>query len=162
MRRCPRWLLVGAALIAMAASGAHAKVRPIDLDACSASCSSPATEAQAEAGDDAGPSITLSLFGGGANGADDPDLTFDPKAMPTVLVSGLPSALASADLQSHGARGPSPYDFFEDVISLPQGVRTKFAAASFFLFAPSLIGRLTLTDILSNSHALFARPGPAM
>jgi hypothetical protein len=148
------------ALIAIAAgSGASAEVRPINSDGCSETCFSPAIHDTAAAENDAAANVTLSLFGGSDDDADDPgpDLTLEPKAMPTVLVSGLPSPLASADVENPGARGPSPYDFFEDVISLPNEVRTGFATASFFLFAPSLIGRLTVTDVLSTSNAFFGR-----
>ena len=156
MRPGARWaLLVGAALIAMAAGdGARAEVRSINSDGCSGSCYSPAID-DPTAENDPAASVTLSLFGGDPDDADDPgsDLIFDPQAMPTVLVSGLPSPLASADVENPGARGPSPYDFFEDVISLPQAARAGFATASLFLFAPSLLGRLTVTDVLSASNA---------
>jgi len=71
----------------------------------------------------------------------------------------LPSPLASAD----AAPGEiSAYDYFEDVIDipLPAEARADFAAASLFLFAPSLLGRLTLTDVLSAGNALFGRYSP--
>ena len=155
MRRGARAvLLVGAALIAiMAGSAARAEVRRINSDECSGSCFSPPIDDPAGQSED----VTLSLFGG----ADDPDnnlsseLIFDPSAIPRVLVGGLPSPLASADVDNPGAGGPSPYDFFEEVISLPMVARAGFATASFFLFAPSLIGRLTVTDVLSGSNAFF-------
>ena len=158
MGRGARWaLLVGVALIAIAARGdARAEVRPINLDGCSGSCFTPTADDPAAAEDD----VTLSLFGGGD--ADDPgaDLILDPKATPTVLVGGLPSPLASADVDNPGAGGPSPYDFFEDVISLPAEARAGFAKAALFLFTPSLIGRLTVIDVLATSNALFNRRPP--
>jgi hypothetical protein len=149
-------LLVGATLMAIAAgTGARAEVRPIPLDACSGRCYSPAINDPSAETDPA----DVTLFGGGPDGADDPgfDLILDPQALPTVLVSGLPSPIASADVEDPGARGPSPYDFFEDVISLPPAARAGFATASLFLFAPSLIGRLTVTDVLSASNAFVLR-----
>ena len=53
--------------------------------------------------------------------------------------------------------GSRPYDYFEDVIDIPLSAeaRADFAAVSFFLFAPSLLGRLTLTDVLSAGTRLF-------
>ena len=120
MRRGARCALgVGAALIAPAAvCGARADVRFFDLDGCSGSCVPVAMGEQAVAEDDAAASITLSRFGGDA---DDPNsaLIFDRKAVPAALADGLPSALASASAEAPGARGVSPYDFFADVIDVP-------------------------------------------
>jgi hypothetical protein len=166
VRRGARWALgVGLALAAVALSGARAEVRSINLDECSTSCIAPAIDDLIGAEDESAADIPLSLFGGGGtNDANDarPDLIFDPTALPTVLVSGLPSPIPSADGRDPGGRGASPYDFFEDVIDipLPIDVRTGLSAASILLFTPSLIGRLTLTDVLSNSNALFKRPPP--
>jgi hypothetical protein len=169
VRRGARQALgVGATLIAMAAaSGAWANVRSINLDECSTTCILPDDSAAAE--DESAADITLSLFGGGgAADANDarPDLIFDSKALPEILVSGLPSPIASAGAEAPDGRGVSPYAFFEAIIDIPLPVdaRTGISAASIFLFAPSLIGRLTLTDLLSNSSDLFnqPRPRPAM
>lgn len=168
MRRGARWtLVVGAALAAMAGGGSRAEVRPINLAACSGNCFSPAIDDPAAAEDNEAVNLALFLCSGDrTDDANDPGfaLIFDQAAMPTVLVNGLPSPLTSADLQAQGALGPSPYDFFEDVILLPAHARTGFAAASFFLFSPSLVGRLTFTDVLSNSAAVFRHPPlhPAM
>ncbi len=76
--------------------------------------------------------------------------------MPTVLLSGLPSAIASAG-SAMEARGISPYDFFGEAIDIPLSSEalTEISAASLVLFAPSILGRLTLTDVLSNGAALF-------
>lgn len=169
MRRVTRRaLVVGLTLAGMAVSEARADVRTINLDTCSGSCIAPATDDSATAESDAAADVTLSLFGGG--GTDDPNdsraaLKLDGSAMPTVLISGLPSPIASAGAPVKEARGVSPYDFFEEVIDIPLPVdaRNGISAASILLFAPSLIGRLTLTDVLSNSNALFGRRArPAM
>jgi hypothetical protein len=163
VRRGARWALgVGLALAAMAASAASADVRCINLDECSGSCIAPAIDDPAAAEDESASDITLSLFGGG--GTDDsndarPALTLDWRAMPTVLVSGLPSPMASAGAQAPDDRGVSPYDFFADVIDVPHSADARaFAAVSFFFFTPSLTGRRTLTDVLWASQAFFAPP----
>jgi hypothetical protein len=158
-----RWALVsGATLAAMAAGGgAGADVRTINLDGCAASCTPPAIDEPAAAENSGAGAVTLSRSGGRTDEAKDlsPALIFERRAMPTVLVSGLPSPLASTGASPRGA---SPYDFFEDVIDVPLPVeaRAEFAAASLFLFAPSLIGQLTLTDILSAGNAFFGKNGP--
>jgi hypothetical protein len=165
VRRVARWALgIGAALIAMAAvGGARADVRFIDLDECSANCIPSATNDAAAAEDEAADDITLSLFGGAgtgdANGAR-PDLIFDPSALPSVLVSGPQSPIASLVAQPFDGPGVSPYAFFENIIDVPPSVdpRSGMAVAALFLFAPSSIGRLTLTDLLSNSNELFKQP----
>ena len=154
MRRGARWALgVGAALIAPAAvCGARADVRFFDLDGCSGSCVPVAIGEQAVAEDDAGASITLSRFGGDA---DDPNsaLIFDRKAMPAALADGLPSApLASASDEAPGARGVSPYDFFADVIDVPNSA-DAFTAVTFSLFTPSLTSQL-----MWASNAFFGPP----
>ena len=161
MRRGARWAIgVGAALIATAAvCGARADVRFIDFDGCSGSCVPVAIGEQAVAEDDAAASITLSRFGGDA---DDPNsaLIFDRKAMPAALADGLPSApLASASAEAPGARGVSPYDFFADVIDVPQSADARaFTAVSFFLFTPSLTSQLMLSNVLWASNDFFGPP----
>src|SRR5271169_4058675 len=145
-----------------AVGGARADVRFFDLDECSATCLPSATDDAAAAEDESG-SVTLSQLGGGgtedASGAR-PDLILDPAALPSVLVRGLPSPIASVGAQALDGPGISPYAFFEEVIDVPLFVDTEsgIAAAALFLFAPSLIGRLTLTDVLSNSSDLFKPP----
>jgi hypothetical protein len=77
----------------------------------------------------------------------------------------LPSPIASIAAETPESPGVSPYAFFEDVVDIPLPVdpRTGLAAASISLFAPSLIGRVTLTDVLSDSNELFKTPlRPAM
>jgi hypothetical protein len=164
VRRGARWALgLSASLIAMGAiSGARADVRSIDLDEC-ASCLSPAADEAAAAEDEAAGDVTPCLFGGGGTeGATDarPDLIFDPKAVPRVLVSGLPSPITDVAADTPESEGVSPYAFFAEVIDLPLSVdpHTRIFA-SIRLFAPSLIGRVTLTDLLSDSRELF-RPLP--
>ena len=153
MRCGARWALgVGAALIATAAvCGARADVRFIDLDGCPGSCVPVAIGEQAVAEDDAAASITLSRFGGDA---DDPNsaLIFDRKAVPAALADGLPSALASASAEAPGARGVSPYDFFADVIDVPNSA-DAFTAVTFSLFTPSLTSQL-----MWASNAFFGPP----
>jgi hypothetical protein len=151
--------VVSAALAAIAlGSGARADVRTINLDpSCSGSCFPPAID-DPSAAEGKAAKVTLSRSGGArTNNPNDPALVFDPRAAPTALVSGLPSPLASAGAQA--PHGVSPYDYFEDVIDIPLPVeaRAEFTAASLFLFAPSLIGRLTLTDVLSAGNALFGK-----
>ena len=160
MRRGVRWALgVGAAVVAMAAgSGARADVRPINLDGCPGSCVPVTIGEQAVAEDDAAASITLSRFGGDA---DDPNsaLIFDRTAMPAALADGLPSALASASAEAPGARGVPPYDFFADVIDVPQSADARaFTAVSFFLFTPSLTSQLMLSNVLWASNDFFGPP----
>jgi len=161
VRRGARWVLgVGAALIAMAAvRGVRADVSFIDLDECSATCIPSATYDAAVAEDASADDTAVSLFGGGTEDANNvrPDLILDPRALPPVLVSGLPSAIASAGAQAIDGPGVSPYAFFENIIDIPLSVdpQSGFAAAALYLFAPASIGRLTLTDVLSNSNELF-------
>jgi hypothetical protein len=162
VRRGAPWALgVGLALAAMAASAACADVRSINLDECSGTCIAPAIDDPAGE-DETAPDITLSLFGGGGtNDANDarPALTLDWKAMPTVLVSGLPSPIASAGGQTPDDLSVSPYAFFADVIDLPHSADARaFAAVSFFFFTPSLTGRRTLADVLWASQAFFRPP----
>ena len=137
----------------------RARGRPSHQSGCSGSCVPVAIGEQAVAEDDAAASITLSLFGGDA---DDPNsaLIFDRKAMPAALADGLPSApLASASAEAPGARGVSPYDFFADVIDVPQSADARaFTAVSFFLFTPSLTSQLMLSNVLWASNDFFGPP----
>lgn len=147
-----------------AIDGVCAEVRSIDPDECSASCLPFAIDDLAAAEDESAGDITLSLFGSrGTEGVNDahPDLILDPKALPPVLVSGLPSPIAAVAAQTPDGEGVSPYAFFAEIIDIPLPVdaRTGLSAASIRLFAPSLIGRVTLTDVLSDSRELF-RPLP--
>jgi hypothetical protein len=161
-----RWaLVVGMAVAGNAASNAHAEVRTINLDGCSGSCIASARDEPAAFERTGAAETTLSHSDGGANNAH-PALKLDGRVMPSVLLSGLPSPIASAGQQPMEARGVSPYDFFADVIDIPLSpdALTGLSAASLVLFAPSLIGRRTLTDFLSNGAALFTNPPlhPAM
>jgi hypothetical protein len=160
VRRGAPWALgVGLALAAMAASGACAEVRSINLDECSGTCIASAIDDPAAAEDESASDITLSLIGGGAtDDANDvrPALVLDGRAMPTVLVSGLPSPIALAGAQTPDDLDVSPYDFFADVIDVPHSADARaFAVASFFFFAPSLNSRPTLTNVLWASQAFF-------
>ena len=159
MRRGARWALgVGAALIAPAAvCVARADVRFFDLDGCSGSCVPVAIGEQAVAEDDAGASITLSLFGGRTVDANNvrPDLIFDSRALPPVLVSGLPSPIMSVGARALDDPGVSPYAFFEDVIDVPNSA-DAFTAVPFFLFTPSLTSQLS--DFLWASNDFFGPP----
>ena len=128
-----------------AVGGARAGVRFIDLDECSPTCLPSATDDAAAVEDE---SATLSQFGGGgteASGAR-PDLIL--AGVPLVVVSGPPSAIASLGAQAFDDPGVSPYAFFETIIDIPLSVdaRSGLSGAALFLFAPSLIGRVTLTD----------------
>jgi hypothetical protein len=133
---------VGATLIAMAGvGGARADVVPIDADKCSTSCVSLTSDDEAALAGD----ITLSLSGGG--GAGDPsglrhDLIFDSRALPPVLVRGLPSPIMSVGAQTIESPGVSPYAFFEDVIDVPHSADSRAFTAvpsrlSAFLWASS-------------------------
>jgi hypothetical protein len=168
-RGARRALGVGAALITIATvSSARADVVAIDLNPCSESCVATGIEdAAADEDDSAGDDAVFMSGSGGSEGANvRPDLVFDAKALPPVLADGLPSPIASIGAQTIESPGVSPYAFFKEVVDipLPMDPRTGLAAASINLFAPSLIGRLTLTDVLSNSNELFQLPPlhPAM
>jgi hypothetical protein len=142
------------ALAVMAVNGARADVSFIDLDECSASCIPSATNDAAAAEDASADDITLSVSGGRTEDANN---VFDPRALPSVLVGGLPSALASANAGAPGARGVSPYDFFADVIDVPHSANARaFKAVSFALFTPSLNSQLG--DFLSASNDFFGPP----
>jgi hypothetical protein len=146
VRRSAQWALgVGAALVAMATAGAaRADVVPIETDDAAA-----AEDASAD-------DITLSLSGGGIDDANNvrPDLIFDSRAVPSVLVSGLPSPIMSVGARVLDDPGVSPYAFFEGVIDVPRSADTRgFPAVPLFLFTPSLTSRLT--DFLWASNDFF-------
>jgi hypothetical protein len=159
VRRGARWALgFGASLIAMAATGsACAEVRFIDLDSCSTACLVPATHDTAAAEDESAGDLILSLFGGGGTaGANDarPDLILDPRALPPVLVSGLPSPIADVAAQTPDGEGVSPYAFFAEVIDVPHSADAQaFMAAS---VTPSLATQLR--DFLWASNDFFGPP----
>jgi hypothetical protein len=158
-----RWaLVVGAAMAAMAlGSVARAHVRTIDLDGCSGGCLASPNEDTPAAKGGASSKITLSRSGSGAAHPNEPSpaLVLDRRTAPTGFTSGLPSPLATADAVLGGV---SPYDYFEDVIDIPLSAeaRAEFAAVPFFLFAPSLLGRLSFTEVLSAGAAFFDRYSP--
>ena len=160
MGRGVRWaLVVGVAVAAMAAgSGARADVRPINLDGCGGSCVPVAIGEQAVAEDNAAATITLSRSGGHADELNSA-LIFDSKAMPAALADGLPSAFAYASAEAPSASGVSPYDFFADVIDVPQPDAARaLTAVSLFLFTPLLTNRPMLSDFLWASNDFFAPP----
>jgi hypothetical protein len=161
VRRGEQWALdVGAALIAMAAvGGVRADVSFIDLDECHTSCIPSAIDDAAAAEDASADDITLSLFGGGIDDANNvrPDLIFDSRALPPVLVSGLPSPIMSVGARALDDPGVSPYAFFEDVIDVPHSADARaFTAGPFFLFTPSLTSQLS--DFLWASNDFFGPP----
>jgi hypothetical protein len=149
VRRGARWALgLGAALLAMATVyAACADVLPIDLDECSTNCVSPTSDDEAASAGD----VTLSLFGG--RGAGDPsglraDLIFDSRALPPVLVSGLPSPIMSVGARALDDPGVSPYAFFEDVIDVSHSADAQaFTAVP---FTPSLTSQLSAFLWASN------------
>lgn len=152
-------LVVGAAMAAMAlGSAARAHVRTINLDGCSAGCLAPPIDDPPVAKSGAASKITLSRSGSGADHPSEPSpaLVLDRRSAPAGLTSGLPWPVAGADAVSGLV---SPYDYFEDVIDIPLSdeARAEFAAVPFFLFAPSLLGRLSFTDVLSAGAAFFGR-----
>jgi hypothetical protein len=157
VRRRALWALgVGAALIATAVINcARADVRFIDPDEGSASYLSPANDDAAAAKDDSAADITL-FGGGGTEGANDarPDLILDPRTLPLVLVSGLPSPIADVAAETPDGEGVSPFAFFAEVIDLPHSTATR--AVPFFLSTPSLTSQLS--DFLWASSDFFGRP----
>jgi hypothetical protein len=162
VRRGAQWALgVGAALIAMAAvGGARADVRFIDLDECHTSCIPSATDDAAKAQDASADDITLSLFVGGIDDANNvrPDLIFDSRALPPVLVSGLPSPIMSVGARALDDPGVSPYAFFETIIDVPDSADAQaFTAVP---FAPSLTGQLSA--FLWASNDFFGPPSDAI
>jgi hypothetical protein len=161
VRRGAQWaLVVGLAVAGDATSGAHADVRTINLDQCAGSCGPSHDDLAAS---ESGVAVEMTLSHGGTDGANTARsaLKLDGTVMPTVLLSGLPSPIASANKQAMEAHNVSPYDFFGEAIDIPisAGALTEISASSLVLFAPSLLGRLTLTDFLSNGAALFVH-GP--
>jgi hypothetical protein len=159
VRHSAQWALgVGATLIAMAAvGGPRADVVPVDVDACSTSCVSPTSDDEdALAGD-----VTLSLSGGGSAGDPSglrPDLIFDPRALPAVLVSGLPSPIMSLGARALDDPDVSPYAFFGTIIDVPNSADARaFTAVS---VTPSLAGELR--DFLWASNDFFGPPSGAI
>jgi hypothetical protein len=153
--RGAQWALgVGAALIAMAAvGGARADVVPIDVDECSTSCVSPTSDDEAALAGD----ITLSLSGGGGAGDPSglrPDLIFDSRTLPPVLVSGLPSPIMSVGARALYDHGVSPYAFFEDVIDVPDSANARAFTA--LPVTSSLTSELR--DFLWASNDFFGPP----
>jgi len=143
-----RALVVGAAIAAIAAGGARAAIRPIGLDGCSDGCGAIATaeENSAQVGADA--EITLSLIGGRAPGA----LAFEAEAMPTALANGFPWALSPNRPTDSGPRD------LEFVFSHPD----EIAGPASFMSVASLTQQLTLSEILSDSHAYFVAQSEAL
>jgi hypothetical protein len=161
VRRGAQWALgVVAALIAMTEiGGARADVRFVDLDECNAACIPSATDDAAAAEDASADDITLSLFGWGIDDANNvrPDLIFDSRALPPVLVSGLPSPIMSVGARALDDPGVSPYAFFADVIDVPHSADARaFTAVPLFLFTPSLTSQLR--DFLWAGNDFFGRP----
>jgi hypothetical protein len=149
VRRGAQWVLgVGATLIAMAAvGGARADVVPIDVDTCFTSCVSPTSDDEAALAGD----VTLSLSGGGGTGDPSrlrPDLILDSRALPPVLVSGLPAPIMSVDARALDDSGVSPYAFFEDVIDVPHSADAP--AFTGIAFTPSLTSKLSAFLWASN------------
>ena len=144
-----------------AMGGAYAEVSAIDLDECSAACLPAAADDAVAANDDPTADITLSLPGGGgtegASGAR-PDLIFNPKALPPVLASGLPSPIADVAAQTPDSEGVSPYAFFAEVIDVPHSADAQaFTTVS---VTPSLTSRLR--DFLWASNDFFGPPSSAI
>jgi hypothetical protein len=159
VRRSAQWALgVGATLIAMAAvGGARADIVPIDVDECSTSCVYPTGDDEAALAGD----VTLSLSGGGGAGDPSglhPDLIFDSRALPPVLVSGLPSPIMSVGARALDEPGVSPYAFFEDVIDVPHSADARaFTAVP---FTPSFTSQLSA--FLWASNDFFGPPSGAV
>jgi hypothetical protein len=159
VRRSAQWVLgVGATLIAMAAvGGARADVVPIDVYECSASCVSPTSDDDAALAGD----VTLSLSGGGGGGDSNglsPDLIFDSRALPPVLVSGLPSPIMSVGARALDDPAVSPYAFFVDVIDVPDSAEARAFTA--LPVASSLSSQLR--DFLWASNDFFGPPSGAV
>jgi len=136
-------LVIGLGLTAIAASGARAKVRPIEIDGFRQSSSvSPVDDVV-----DAEKASILSPMSGWSDDAKD-------EPTPEALTMEWSSPLAAVS-----APDVSPYDFFKGVIAIPLSVaaQTGMSTATYHLFAPSLFGRTTLTDVLSNSNAFIGR-----
>jgi hypothetical protein len=162
LRRDAEWaLIIGLAAAAMTAAGdAPAAVHPIGLDQCARGCDSNAMDGADAAQDGADAIITMTLIGGPARGANDPNpfpLRFDPEATPTVLASGLPSALSANSGKASGAHGGSTYVDFEYAFTHPDQV-----GGPAFLSVASLTGQLTFGDFLADSNAYFAAQSEAL
>jgi hypothetical protein len=125
VRRGVRWALgLGAMLVAVAtASAAWADIVPIDLDECSPSCVSRTNSADG---------VTMVLPGGGRAGDPSglrPDLVFDPDKLPSFLVEGPPSAIATVEAGVFDDLDVSPYAFFETIIEVPHSADAPALAA---------------------------------
>jgi len=142
----------GLALAAMAlASVARVDARTVNLGLCYGACVGPVIDDPPAAKPHTA-RITLSHSRPGRTSHPNdpgPALVLERRAAPAALAGGLPSPLSPAS--GEASRAVTPYDYFEDVagIPLPAGAWAEFAAASFFLFAPSFLDRLTFTDGLS-------------
>jgi hypothetical protein len=163
LRRDAGWaLIIGFVAAAMTAAGdAPAAVHPIGLDQCARGCGSNPMDGADVAQDGADAIITMTLIGGAARGANDPNpfpLRFDPEATPTVLASGLPSALSANGGTASGAQGGSTYVDFEYVFTHPDQV----VGPATFLSVASLTGQLTFGDFLADSNAYFAAQSEAL
>src|SRR3984885_5581200 len=126
------------------AGAARSDVVPIETDDAAA-----AEDASAD-------DITLSLSGGGIDDANNlrPDLIFDSRALPSVLVSGLPSPIMSVGARALDDPDVSPYAFFEDVIDVPASADARaFTAVP---FTASLTSQLR--DFLWASNDFFGPP----
>jgi hypothetical protein len=157
-RGARRALGIGAALVVLAASGARAEVRPI----CSSGCVSVTLDNADSEQDGADATLSMTLIGGGRTRGDGnpelPPLLFDREAVPTVLASGLASALTP----SRGLASTSPYVDFERLLKHPNQIDAPAEIArALFLSVPSLVGELTFGDILSDGAAYFASQNPA-
>src|ERR1700722_530990 len=140
-----------------AVGGARADVVPIDVDECSTSCVYPTGDDEAALAGD----VTLSLSGGGGAGDPSglhPDLIFDSRALPPVLVSGLPSPIMSVGARALDEPGVSPYAFFEDVIDVPHSADARAFTA--LPFTPSFTGQLSA--FLWASNDFFGPPSGAV
>jgi hypothetical protein len=163
LRRDAEWaLIIGFVAAAMtAASNAPAAVHPIGLDQCARGCGSNAMDGADVAEDGVEAKITMTVIGGPARGANDPNpfpLRFDPEATPTVLASGLPSALSANGGKASGAYSGSSYVDFEYVFTHPDQV----VGPAIFLSVASLTGQLTFGDFLADSNAYFAAQTEAL
>jgi hypothetical protein len=144
-------LFVGASLIVMAPSGARAEVRPVNLDGCSGDCGSNAMDGADSARDGAEAKIMMSLIGAGrSRGA----LLLDRDAVPTVLASGFPSALAPNGGNDAGAHNHATVVDFEYVFTHSDAVGDP----TLFLSIASLTGPRTLGDVLSDFAAKTEAP----
>ena len=130
----------------MALAGfARADARTVNLGLCPDACLAPSVDDPPAAKTrHAAARVTLSRSGAARTDRPNdpsPALVLERRAPPAILAGGSPPANLDAPV------GVAPYDHFEDFdIPLPAGAWAEVAAASFFLFAPSLLERLTFTD----------------